>query len=100
MEITEYTVEKLVDPTGLINGERYEFRLYITLDEEDELYSEGGTGVRAIFAVDDGEERIAMAHFFKRGTDEVLAFEVEDDELAAILAFCKLNFDTKDNSTN
>lgn len=92
MEINEYTVEKLVDPTGVITGDRYEFRLYIMLDEEDELYAEGGTGIRAIFAVDQGEERIAMAHFFKRETDEILPFELEDEETASILAFCKLNY--------
>ena len=93
MEINEYTVDKLVDPTGVISGDRYEFRLYIMLDEEDELYSEGGTGIRAIFAVDQGEERIAMAHFFKRENEEILPFEIEDEELASILAFCKLNFE-------
>lgn len=92
MEINEYTVEKLVDPTGVITGDRYEFRLYIMLDEEDELYAEGGTGIRTIFAVDQGEERIAMAHFFKRETEEILPFELEEEELASILAFCKLNF--------
>ena len=91
MEINEFTVEKLADPMGLIEGERYEFRLYITLDEEDELYSKEGTGIRAIFAVDEDEERIAMAHFFDRGTDKVLDFELEDDEMGTILEFCKKN---------
>ena len=91
MEIKEYTVEKLNDQMGLIEGERYEFRLYITLDEEDELYSKEGTGVRAIFAVNGDVERIAMAHFFDRGTDKVLDFELEEDELKSILEFCKKN---------
>lgn len=93
MEINEYTVEKIEDPTGIISGERYEFRLYITLDEEDELYAEGGTGIRAIFAVDQGEARIAMAHFFKRETEEALPFELETEEIEAVLSFCKLNFE-------
>jgi len=91
MEINEFTVEKLADPMGLIEGERYEFRLYITLDEEDELYSKEGTGIRAIYVVDGDVERIAMAHFFDRGTDKVLEFELEEDEMDSILAFCKKN---------
>ena len=41
-------MKKINDPTGVITGERYEFRLYITLDEDDELYSKEGTGIRAI----------------------------------------------------
>ncbi len=91
MEINDFTVEKLADPMGLIEGERYEFRLYITLDEEDELYSKDGTGIRAIFAINEGVERIAMAHFFDRGTDKVLDFELEEDEKEDILQFCKKN---------
>jgi len=91
MEINEFTVEKLADPMGLIEGERYEFRLYITLDEEDELYSKEGTGIRTIYVVDGDVERIAMAHFFDRGTDKVLEFELEEDEMDSILAFCKKN---------
>lgn len=92
MKITEYIMEEIIDPTGLINGERYEFKIYITLDEEDELYSEGGTGIRVIFAVEEATQRIAMAHFFKRENDEVLDFELEDDELQEILEFCKTNY--------
>lgn len=63
MEINEHIVDQMLDPTGIIAGERYQFRLYLTLDEEDELYAEGGTGLRVIFAVDGDEERIASYHF-------------------------------------
>ena len=31
MEINEYIVDKILDPTGIITGERYEFRLYIII---------------------------------------------------------------------
>ena len=93
MEINEYTVEKLADPMGLIEGERYEFRLYITLDEEDELYSKEGTGIRAILAVDDGVERIVVSYFFERETDKVLDFALDEEELQIILEFCKSNLE-------
>ncbi len=89
MEINEYIVEQMVDPTGIIRGDRYEYRLYITVDEEDELYAEGGTGLRVIFSVEDDQEWIATYHFFERSTEKPLDFEMEDDEKEIVLAFCQ-----------
>ena len=89
MEINEYIVEQMVDPTGIISGDRYEFRLYFTVDEEDELYAEGGTGLRVIFAVEGEKEWIPTYHFFERSTEKPLDFEMEDDEKEIVLAFCK-----------
>lgn len=91
MQVNDYSVEKVNDPIGFIEGDRYEFRLYIMLDEEDDLYSEKGIGIRSIVAVNEGETRIAMAHFFERDTDKPLEFALEDDELASLLEFCKEN---------
>src|SRR3954452_6300544 len=87
MEITEYTVERMLDPTGILTGDRYEYRLYLTLEEDDELYAEGGTGLRVIFVVDGENERIAVYNFFERTTEKVLDFELEEDELKTILEF-------------
>lgn len=92
MEINEYIVEQLIDPTGLIEGDRYEFRLFITLEEDDELYTEAGIGIRAIFAVDDQGERVVVAHFFERETDAFVDFELDEDELVEVEKFCKLNY--------
>ena len=39
MNITEYTVEQIKDPTGILAGRRYEFLLNIEVPEEDELYT-------------------------------------------------------------
>ena len=89
MEINEFIVDKILDPTGIITGERYEYRLYITLDEDDELYAEGGTGLRVIFAIDEDEGRIASYHFFERTTEKPMDFELEDDEKEIVLEFCK-----------
>lgn len=93
MNITEYIVEKIVDPTGLIEGERYEFRLYALLDEEDELYTENGIGIRTILAVGDSEKRLVVAHFFDRATDEAYDFELEEEELAVLLQFCEAHYE-------
>lgn len=89
MEIIEYSIEELVDPTGIIDGQRYEFRLYIQFDIEDELHKEEGTGLRILFAVDEQGERIASYHFFERATEKVLDFEMEDDEIDFVTNFCK-----------
>lgn len=89
MEITEHTVVKMTDPMGILSGERYEFRLYIMLDEDDELYTEDGIGIRALFVVDGEEQRMASYHFFERATENVLDFEMEDDEQAMVIEFCK-----------
>lgn len=93
MQIDEYIVEKLVDPTGILTGDRYEFRLYLTLEEDDELYTEEGTGLRVIYKVDGEEQGIASYHFFERSTEEVLDFELEEDEMDLVLEFCKMHMD-------
>ncbi|CAM3156819.1 DUF6509 domain-containing protein [Filibacter tadaridae] len=93
MEINEYTVNKMTDPTGILTGERYEFRLYINLDEDDELYADGGTGLRVLFKVDDNVERIASYHFFERATEKALDFELENEEEAVVLEFCKTHLE-------
>lgn len=91
MRVDDFSVDKILDPTGFIEGDRFEFHLYLMLDEEDELYNENGIGVRAIVAVQDGVSRIAMAHFFERPTEKPMDFALEDEELAFILAFCDEN---------
>lgn len=96
MNIIEYTVEQLLDPTGFIEGERYEFRLYAMLDQEDDLYTEDGIGIRTILAVGDGEERLVVAHFFNRATDEAYDFALEDDEIELLLQFCQSHFQAED----
>lgn len=89
MEVIEYSMNELKDPTGILDGERYEFLLYIRLEEDDELYSESGTGIRAIYAVGDGEARVTSTHFFDRSSHKVLNFELEEEEKKAVFEFCK-----------
>ncbi|GHH98341.1 hypothetical protein AM1BK_18840 [Neobacillus kokaensis] len=89
MNITGYTVEKLEDPFGLLSGERYEFFLDLDIDEEDELYSEKGVGLRVLFVVNQNEFKIANYHFFEKGNDEVFDFVLEDDEEEIVIKFCK-----------
>ncbi|MET3574261.1 DUF6509 family protein [Bhargavaea ullalensis] len=88
MDITGHTVEKLNDPTGIIEGDRYEFFLDLNIDEEDELYTEGGVKLRVLYARRDGREWIATYDFLESATGEVLGFAMEEDEEEAVGAYC------------
>lgn len=89
MEIIEYSMIEMIDPTGILTGNRYEFRIYVKFDEEDELYDEKGTGIRVIYAVDEGNGKLALYHLFERSTEKILDFDLEDEEIAQLEAFCE-----------
>ncbi len=89
MEIINYEVEKLQDPTGILSGERYEYTMAIQVDEEDELYRPGGLDLRLILAVEDGNTRIADYHFIDSDGEKPLDFALDEEEEQEVLAFCK-----------
>ena len=91
LNITGHTVEKLEDPFGLLTGDRYEFFLKLDVDEEDELYSNNGVGLKVIFVIDGSEEKISSYHFFESGSDKVLDFALEEEEEELVLRYCKEN---------
>ncbi|MCC3357252.1 DUF6509 family protein [Bacillus sp. REN16] len=93
MNIIGYSVEKLKDPTGILEGDRYEFFLDIEVPEDDELYSENGIELKVIFAVDSKGERIAQYYFYEKGAEKVLEFELEEEEEITINEFCKSHLD-------
>ncbi|AWE06015.1 pullulanase [Lysinibacillus sp. 2017] len=89
MNITQFSIEELLDPTNIIEGKRYEFLLDVEVDEEDELYSEAGLEIRAIVGVIEENVRIMNYFILDKATNEYLDFALEEDEEATILAFCK-----------
>ncbi|MED4204053.1 DUF6509 family protein [Neobacillus mesonae] len=89
LNITSYTVEKLEDPFGLLSGDRYEFFLDLDIDDEDELFSEKGVGLRVLFVAEGEQTKIVSYHFFEQGSEKVFDFALEDDEEEEILQFCK-----------
>lgn len=88
MNITGHSVEKLQDPFGLLPGERYEFFLDLEVDEEDELYSEKGVGLKVIFVIDEGTNKLSHYHFYEKGTEKVLDFALEEDEEELVRNYC------------
>ena len=89
MEITAYSVEEIKDPTNIIEGKRYEFLLDVEVDEEDELYTEGGIEIRALIGENAGEVRLLNYFLKERLSEELLDFALEEDEEQMILDFCK-----------
>lgn len=89
MNITGHEVEKLEDPFGLLSGDRYEFFLELDVDEEDELYSEKGVGLKVIFVSDDGGDKISSYYFYERESEKVLDFALEEDEQELVLTYCR-----------
>ncbi|WP_019415102.1 DUF6509 family protein [Paenisporosarcina sp. TG20] len=91
MEISNHVVRKINDPTGIIEGDRYEYLLDVEVEEDDELFTEGGLELRVIFASDENVQRVVKYHFTDKLSKEVLDFALEDDEEVEILEFCKNN---------
>lgn len=89
MNITQFSIEEILDPTKIIEGKRYEFLLDVEVDEEDELYSTAGLEIRVIVGVIDDIVRIVNYFIIDKANNEFLDFALEEDEEAMILAFCK-----------
>lgn len=86
--ITEYSVEKLIDPFGILSGERYEYQLDISVPEDDELFAEGDLAIRVIIAVEPSNYAIVKYEIIAKSTNTILDFELEKEELAIIKQFC------------
>jgi hypothetical protein len=91
MNITGHTVEKLEDPFGLLTGDRYEFLLDIDVDEEDELYTEEGLGLKVIYVFEEGSDKISQSRYFAKSTGKFFDFSIEDDEEELVITYCREN---------
>jgi hypothetical protein len=87
--ITEYSVEMIKDPFGILTGQRYEFILDFAVPEDDELYSENELYIRVIYRVEEDKSGIVKYEIFEKTTQQYLDFDLEEDELAVVEAFCK-----------
>ncbi|MET3318377.1 DUF6509 family protein [Peribacillus butanolivorans] len=93
LNITEYSVEKLNDPFGILSGERFEYFLDIEVPEEDELFSENGLYIRVLFVVEEQVGKLIKYDIYEKGNDEVLDFDLEEEEEAMISDFCLKHLD-------
>ncbi|MCR2822792.1 DUF6509 family protein [Lederbergia panacisoli] len=88
MEITGHSVEQLLDPTGILEGNRYEFFLDLDVPEDDELFSEQGIQLRVLFSVIGEEKRIANYDFIEQVTNQILEFALDEDEEKMVVEYC------------
>ncbi|MGM9929270.1 MAG: DUF6509 family protein [Bacillus sp. (in: firmicutes)] len=87
--ITEFEAQLLNDQFGILTGNRYEFLLYLDVPEDDELFQESGVYVRALYLVDGEKKELLSYSLMERGENQVLDFELEDDEVKMITDFCE-----------
>jgi len=88
MEITGHNVEQLLDPTGILEGDRYEFFLDLDVPEDDELFSEHGIQLRVLFSVIGEERRIANYDFIEQVTNQILDFALDEEEEKMVAEYC------------
>ncbi|RKQ18942.1 DUF6509 family protein [Ureibacillus endophyticus] len=90
MEITQFSVEEIKDPTNIIEGKRFEFLIDVEVDEEDELYTEAGIEIRVLIGQnEEGETKLLNYFIMDKGENKYLDFGLEDEEESMILEFCK-----------
>ena len=89
MDITQFSIEEILDPTNIIEGKRFEFLLDVEVDEEDELYSPAGLEIRVIVGVIEENVRLMNYFILDKADEKYLDLALEEDEEAMILAFCK-----------
>lgn len=91
MNITDHKLEKVADPFGILEGDRYEYHLFAAVDEDDDLYSAEGFYIRVLYAVTETEKKIAGLFLHNRADDSVLDFELEDDEIELVQEYCDIH---------
>lgn len=89
LTFTSYTVENIRDPFNILSGKRYEFVINLEVPEDDELYEENGLSARAIVKVEEEQLSIVSYDLLETTTGRVLDFDMEEDEEAALVLFCK-----------
>ncbi|WP_163103192.1 DUF6509 family protein [Peribacillus alkalitolerans] len=89
LTVTSHTVELINDDFGILSGDRFEFYLDLEVPDDDELYSEKGVQVKIIYLVEENDQKIIKYDLFEKETGSYLDFELEDEELAVLEAYCK-----------
>ena len=92
INITAFEVERVKDPFGILTGIRYEFKLDIDVEEDDELWSENGLYIRVIYVVEESRTGIVKYELYEKTTGQYLDLDLEEDEVAVVDAFCRAHY--------
>jgi hypothetical protein len=90
MEITGHFVEEIVDPTGILEGQRFEFLIDIEVPEDDELFSEEGLSLRVLFYKDQSKSKILNYHFYY-SDEKPLDFALDEEEEKMVESYCQMH---------
>jgi hypothetical protein len=82
-------VDQIKDAFGILSGQRYEFIIDMEVEEDDELYSENGLYIRALYLVDEQKSGILKYELIEKVTNRHIELELEEDEVQAVADFCK-----------
>jgi hypothetical protein len=89
MNLTLHSIEQLEDPFGILSGDRYEIFFLLEVDEEDELYHEGGLLLKVLYVVEEHASRVAQYHIFEKDTNNFIDIGLEDDEESLVKEMCE-----------
>lgn len=96
VNIESYLMQEILDPTNIIEGQRFEFTMDLQIDEEDELFQEGGVEVRAIIGVKDTIVSLVNYFLIAKSDLSYLEFALEEDEEKIIIDFCKQHIEANE----
>ena len=91
LAITEYSVELVKDPFGILSGKRYEYILDLDVPEDDELFTDNGVYAKVVYKSDDERSGIVTCDLYERITHKYLDIEIEEAEKETLAVFCKEN---------
>lgn len=89
MNLTLHSIEQLEDPFGILSGDRYEIFFNLEVDEEDELYHEGGLLLKVLYVVEENTSRVAQYQIFEKDTNNFIDVGLEDDEENLVKEMCE-----------
>jgi hypothetical protein len=89
MNLTLHSIEQLEDPFGILTGDRYEIFFNLEVDEEDELYHEGGLLLKVLFVEEENASRVVQYHIYEKDTNNFIDIGLEDDEEALVKEMCE-----------
>jgi hypothetical protein len=88
MNLTLHSIEQLDDPFGILSGDRYEIFFNLEVDEDDELFHEGGLLLKVVFIVEEAGSRVSHYHIFEKDTNKFIEIGLEEDEEALVKEMC------------
>jgi hypothetical protein len=89
MNLTLHSIEQLDDPFGILSGDRYEIFFILEVDEDDELFHDGGLLLKVVFIVEEAGSRVSHYHIFEKDTNKFIDIGLEDDEEALVKEMCE-----------